>query len=121
MKKTRQCFSGLLAAMLILSLAAFGQTTYAASAEGGVVSTAAGQIRGTRTEYGGYRFLGVPYAQAKERFVPAEPVASWEGVRDADSYGDISPPGGLVRRDRERGAARHQQQLPEPEHLDPGC
>ncbi len=53
MKKTRQFFSGVLAAMLILSLAAFGQTTHAAPAEGGVVSTAAGQIRGTRTEYGG--------------------------------------------------------------------
>lgn len=95
MKKTRQFFSGVLAAMLILSLAAFGQTTHAAPAEGGVVSTAAGQIRGTRTEYGGYRFLGVPYAQAKERFVTAGPVEPWEGVRDADSYGDISPQGAL--------------------------
>lgn len=95
MKKTRQFFSGLLAAALILSLAAFVQTTHAAPAEDGVVSTSAGQLRGTRTEYDGYRFLGVPYAQAEERFVPAKPVEPWEGVRGADSYGDISPQGAL--------------------------
>ena len=33
----------------------------------------------------------VPYAEASERFVPAKPVAKWEGVRDATEYGKISP------------------------------
>lgn len=95
MKKTQKFFSTLLAVALILSHAAFGQTAHAAPAGNGVVSTTAGQIRGTQTGNNGYRFLGVPYAQAEERFVPAGPVETWEGVRDADSYGDISPQGAL--------------------------
>ena len=38
-------------------------------------------------------YLGVPYAEAKERFVPAEEVEPWEGVLVADSYGPMSPQG----------------------------
>ena len=95
MKKTQRLFSALLTAALVLSLAVFGQTAHAAPAGDGVVSTAAGQLRGTETDNGTYRFLGVPYAQAEERFVTAGPVEPWEGVRDADSYGDISPQGAL--------------------------
>ena len=34
---------------------------------------------------------GIPYAEAKERFVPAERVTPWEGVRLAFNYGPISP------------------------------
>ncbi len=56
-----------------------------------VVSTQAGLIRGNQTASGVYKFLGVPYASAKERFVPALPVEKWEGVRDATEYGKISP------------------------------
>jgi len=95
MKKTHRVFSALLAAALVLGLAAFGQTAHAAPAENGVASTTAGQVRGTQADNGTYRFLGVPYAQAEERFVTAGPVEPWEGVRDADSYGDISPQGAL--------------------------
>lgn len=60
----------------------------------GVVQTAAGQLQGT-DEAGIFRYLGVPYAQADERFVPAEDVEPWEGVRIADTYGAISPQGSI--------------------------
>lgn len=51
-------------------------------------------IQGTN-EGGIYRYLGVPYAEAKERFVPAEDVTPWEGIRMADTYGPISPQGAI--------------------------
>ncbi len=57
-----------------------------------IVKTTAGLVQGT-DEDGIYRYLGVPYAQASERFVPADSVAAWEGIRMADSYGPISPQG----------------------------
>lgn len=56
----------------------------------GVVKTTAGLVQGTK-ENGIYRYLGVPYAEAKERFVPAEKVTPWEGIRMADTYGPMSP------------------------------
>ena len=37
-----------------------------------------------------YVYLGVPYARATERFVPAT-EATWDGVLEATSYGPISP------------------------------
>lgn len=59
-----------------------------------VVQTTAGLIQGT-DEDGIYRYLGVPYAQARERFVPAEDAEAWDGIRMADSYGPISPQGAI--------------------------
>ncbi|WP_243125457.1 carboxylesterase family protein [Clostridium transplantifaecale] len=41
------------------------------------------------------RYLGVPYAQAAERFVPAKDVEPWEGVLAADSYGSKSLQGSI--------------------------
>ena len=60
----------------------------------GVVKTTAGLVQGTEQD-GVLRYLGVPYAQAAERFVPAGEVEPWEGVRLMDSYGNISPQGAL--------------------------
>lgn len=60
--------------------------------EQGVVKTTAGLVKGT-DEDGIFRYLGVPYAEAKERFVPAGEVTPWEGVKMADTYGSISPQG----------------------------
>lgn len=60
----------------------------------GVVQTTAGLVQGT-DEDGIWRYLGVPYGEAKERFVPAEEVTPWEGVRMADSYGPMSPQGAI--------------------------
>lgn len=60
----------------------------------GVVRTTAGLVQGT-DEDGIYRYLGIPYAQATERFVPAEDVEPWDGVFVADTYGAISPQGSI--------------------------
>lgn len=59
-----------------------------------VVQTTAGLVQGTN-ESGIYRYLGIPYAQATERFVPAEDVTAWDGIRMADAYGPISPQGAI--------------------------
>lgn len=93
----------LLAGAMALSLAACGneagpaaedappaETGTPASTEDGVVQTMAGLIQGT-DENGIYRYLGIPYAQATERFVPAEDVEPWEGILVADTYGNMSP------------------------------
>ena len=60
----------------------------------GIVQTKAGLLQGTN-QNNILRYLGVPYAQATERFVPAEEVEAWEGVKVADSYGSISPQGSI--------------------------
>lgn len=70
-------------------------TTETEDAEEGIAQTTAGQVQGTNEE-GIFRFLGVPYAEAKERFVPAEDVTPWEGVLSADSYGPITPQGAML-------------------------
>lgn len=63
--------------------------------EDGVVETNAGLIQGVESD-GIYSFLGVPYAEAAERFVPAGEVTPWEGIRVADSYGAMSPQGAIL-------------------------
>lgn len=60
----------------------------------GVVQTTVGLVRGEEQD-GVLRYLGVPYAQTAERFVPAGEVEPWEGVRLMDNYGNISPQGSL--------------------------
>ena len=107
---TRRAFlqaAGAAAAAAALSACAGGASSSAAAssavppaasegaeAEAGVVQTTAGLVQGV--EVGGvYRYLGLPYAQAAERFVPAEEAAPWEGVRLADAYGPISPQGSI--------------------------
>lgn len=78
-----------------------------------VVQTTAGLVQGT-DEHGIYRYLGVPYAQAKERFVPADDVAAWDGIRIADSYGPISPQGtisGLGNAANQEGTDNNSQNL----------
>jgi para-nitrobenzyl esterase len=54
-----------------------------------VVSVTGGKIQG-KFDDGVYRFLGVPYAEADELFMPAEEVSPWEGIRDASEYGPVS-------------------------------
>jgi len=60
------------------------------------IGTPRGRLRGTR--FGGLRiFRGVRYAlppAGRRRFAPPEPVPSWDGVRDATSFGPVvSQPG----------------------------
>jgi len=59
------------------------------SAKGPIVDTVAGKLRGYTLD-GVYTFLGIKYADAK-RFHMPEPVAPWEGVRNADGYGFTCP------------------------------
>lgn len=70
-------------------------TTPGPGQAGEVVTVAEGQLEGT-VNNGIYRYLGVPYAEAAERFVPAGPVTPWDGVRRADSYGPMSPQGSML-------------------------
>jgi para-nitrobenzyl esterase len=59
-----------------------------------LVKTRAGAVHGYVSN-GIYTYHGIPYAQATERFVPAEDVTPWEGVLDATAYGPISLQAGL--------------------------
>jgi para-nitrobenzyl esterase len=73
---------------LVLSLGAQG-----AAAEGAVVETAAGRIRGLRTD-GVHVFKGVPYGASTTgsgRFMPPVTPRPWTGVRDTLSYGPRAP------------------------------
>lgn len=90
MKITRTLFALTLAALAVLSGCASAKSQNSPT-DNAVVSTQAGKIRGSVTQSGVLSFKGVPYAEASERFVPAKPVAKWEGVRDATEYGKISP------------------------------
>lgn len=79
----------------------------------GIAKTTAGLVKGTK-ENGIYRYLGVPYAEAKERFVPAEKVTPWKGVRMATSYGPMSPQGsisGIGGADDQSGTDNNSQNL----------
>ena len=55
-----------------------------------VASTESGLVQGY-VRKGIYTYHGVPYAEAKERFVRAERVTPWQGVRLAFDYGAIAP------------------------------
>ena len=59
------------------------------SKESPIVATAQGKLRGFRFD-GVDHFFGIRYAKAK-RFQMPEPVAPWEGVKDAGSYGMNCP------------------------------
>ena len=54
-----------------------------------VVQTTGGKVQGY-VRQGIYTYHGIPYAEAKERFKPAQPVQPWQGTRLAMDYGPIS-------------------------------
>jgi para-nitrobenzyl esterase len=63
--------------------------------QGPVVITATGAVRG-RTSGGVHSFLGVPYAAPLAGSVllgPPQPVAPWDGTRQAAEYGPTAPKG----------------------------
>ncbi len=64
--------------------------------------TVNGWIEGVENQ-GTIQFLGIPYAQAVERFVPAKPVKPWDGVFHADHYGKISYQGTLFGQKSKNG------------------
>jgi para-nitrobenzyl esterase len=100
MKKTNRIYAALLAFVLLLALTACGQSADNTSSTNneqlapGTVRVASGLVQGT-DENGIYRYLGVPYAQVTERFVPVTEVEPWEGVFVADTYGMMSPQGSI--------------------------
>lgn len=58
-----------------------------------VVKTRSGEVRGSVVG-GVYAFKGIPYAAppfGANRLLPPQPVASWDGVRDALTYGPKAP------------------------------
>lgn len=55
-----------------------------------IVKIESGSIRGSVHD-GVYQYLGVPYAEATERFVKAEKVAPWDGIKDMTAYGPQCP------------------------------
>ena len=70
-----------------------GRGTSAAAPVGPVVSTLSGQLLGQQLE-GCVAFRGVPYGAptgGANRFMPPQPRAPWQGVRDATRFGNISP------------------------------
>ena len=85
----------LLTAVLVLSGCSSAKSQGDATSNT-IVSTQSGKIRGSVTQSGVLSFKGVPYAEANERFVPAKPVAKWDGVRNATEYGKISPQSGIL-------------------------
>ncbi len=54
-----------------------------------IVETKAGKLRGFQVD-GTYTFHGIKYADAK-RFQAPQPPQPWQGVKDAVSYGYVSP------------------------------
>ena len=58
------------------------------------VRVTAGLLRG-RLEPGLVVFKGIPFAEPPARFAAPEPVAGWDGTRDALSYGPPPPQSGL--------------------------
>src|SRR5262249_47630657 len=58
-----------------------------------VVTTQYGKVRGSLAD-GVHTFKGIPYAAppfGANRLLPPQPVAPWNGVRDALSYGPMPP------------------------------
>jgi para-nitrobenzyl esterase len=63
------------------------------SQEPAVVTTTAGKLEGT-FEDGLYIFRGVPYATppvGELRWMPAQPLKPWSGVRQANKFGTVAP------------------------------
>lgn len=54
-----------------------------------VAKIEAGYVQGY-IRNGIYTYHGIPYAEAKERFLPAQKVKPWNGIRPAFQYGPIS-------------------------------
>ncbi len=57
-----------------------------------IAAMADGKVKGFELD-GILNFRGIQYARAR-RFHSAEPVETWEGVKDATSYGPVAPPYG---------------------------
>ncbi len=105
MKLWKKILIGVLVVVLVAGIGGYafirnmmrGQSPIAAAnpSDQTLVNTTGGDIRGSY-EDGVYQYLGVPYATATKRFVPAEDVTPWEGVLDATQVGPMSPQSGML-------------------------
>ena len=95
---------GILIVLVILGVAAyffirnlFSQPDIEAAqgTDDAIVQTEKGKVRGS-IEDDIYQYLGIPYAEATERFVRADDVKSWDGVLDATEVGPMSPQSGML-------------------------
>ncbi|ROR22819.1 para-nitrobenzyl esterase [Comamonas sp. BIGb0124] len=76
-----------------MALPALWAGSAAAAMQPAVIETRDGKLRGVRSN-GVYSFKGVPYAAdtgGANRFQAPRPVAKWTGIRDATTYGAMSP------------------------------
>lgn len=83
------------AVLIIRSFFTRRQIESAAPSDDTIVATEKGEIRGSLDD-GIYQYLGIPYAHAEERFVPAEDTEPWDGVLDATEPGPISPQSAML-------------------------
>ncbi|MCW1411321.1 carboxylesterase family protein [Rhizobium sp. 1AS11] len=83
---TRAIAAAVLTSSLVVAAAAAFADEFVASKEKTLVVTSKGSLVGALQD-GVYSYLGVPYAHA-DRFMPAEEVAPWKGVRTAVTYGE---------------------------------
>jgi para-nitrobenzyl esterase len=70
-----------------------GVATTASRSGRAVVTVEGGAVRGVSAS-GGYAFLGLPYAAVpirNLRWRPPEPLAEWDGVRDATQFAPSCP------------------------------
>ena len=88
MQKTILAALALAVATLVPPAAATGDSLIA-QPDRAIASTERGKVQGF-IHNGIYSYRGIPYATAK-RFQAPQPVASWEGVRLALTYGHICP------------------------------
>jgi para-nitrobenzyl esterase len=74
----------------LLTVSCSLSATPKSSAEGPIVTTKSGQVRGVVRTSGGAEFLGIPYAAppvGELRWHEPQPPNAWKGVRDASSFG----------------------------------
>jgi para-nitrobenzyl esterase len=79
-------------ALLAGVLLAIGNTAGFAAGKNGVVSVEGGKVSGVETDVSGVEvFKGIPFAGptgGENRFKPPQPVAKWNGIKKADTWGD---------------------------------
>ena len=81
-------------AVILTTTGATSVTVAASSFEGApIVTIDGGAVRGVAVA-GGYAFRGLPYAAApigNLRWLPPQPPAEWQGVRDATAFAPSCP------------------------------